>query len=146
MPDTCEIHSLNLNVQRSTLTMPTAMFFAIALGQFLPAVMADERIPMALATTEPSTSCQDLRECRTVWNIIWSCLATLFACTWIAMHPNIPGPYEARSRLVLRRIGLMVLGLLVPELVIMWAMRQWFGARKLARKYRSSQSIYTSLH
>lgn len=36
--------------------------------------------------------CDTIGHCRTVWNIIWSCLITIFACIWVAIHPNIPQP------------------------------------------------------
>lgn len=36
--------------------------------------------------------CDTIGHCRTVWNIIWSCLITIFACTWVVVHPNIPQP------------------------------------------------------
>ena len=29
---------------------------------------------------------------RTMWDSLWSCLATIFACSWVSVHPNIPGP------------------------------------------------------
>jgi hypothetical protein len=28
-------------------------------------------------------------------NRVWSWLATVFACTWVAVHPNLPGPRDA---------------------------------------------------
>lgn len=36
--------------------------------------------------------CDTLGHCRTVWNITWSCLITIFVCIWVAVHPNIPQP------------------------------------------------------
>ena len=30
---------------------------------------------------------------RSLWNIIWSCLVMIFACTWAAVHPNIHVTY-----------------------------------------------------
>jgi len=82
-------------------------------------------------------ACADLTHCRTLWNIIWSCLATIFACTWLAIHPNIPAPDEGFFRVNLRRAKIMVVGLVAPELIILWAMRQWCMARCLATKYES---------
>lgn len=122
----------------------SAMLLALILTRTLvsgalgsPIVAAKATLdPRAIVDSEPN--CYDLRDCRTVWDIIWSCVTTFFACTWIAIHPNMPGPYEGRVQLIVRRLGLMVLGLLVPELVIVWALRQWFGARSLARKYEGT--------
>ena len=85
-----------------------------------------------------SAACSDLGHCRTLWNIIWSCLATIFACTWLAIHPNIAAPDEGFTRVNLRRAKIMVVGSLAPELIILWAMRQWLVAHLLAKKYESA--------
>jgi hypothetical protein len=82
------------------------------------------------------TSLVDAGSRRTVWNIIWGCLVTLFACIWVAVHPNIPGPHDTSLTIALRRVKVMVLALIAPELVILWAIRQWFVASRLAEKYR----------
>lgn len=39
-----------------------------------------------------SDQCQTIGYCRTIWEIIWTCLATLFAFSYAAIHPNIPQP------------------------------------------------------
>ncbi|TDL15008.1 hypothetical protein BD410DRAFT_684291, partial [Rickenella mellea] len=75
--------------------------------------------------------------CRTTWSIIWSCLVTVFSCTWVAIHPNIPAPYETAFEINLRRAGIMLMAVIAPELVILWAMRQWLVARKLATRHRT---------
>ena len=72
---------------------------------------------------------------RTIWGIIWSCLSTLFACTWVAVHPNIPGPKDSLWTVLGRRVAIMGWFLIAPELVILWAAKQHFGARKLVVKY-----------
>ena len=65
---------------------------------------------------------------RTVWNILWSCLATTFACSWVSVHPNVPfkneGDWEVRGR----RVFLMFFSILAPEIMVMWAFKQWRGA------------------
>ncbi|KAG2109532.1 hypothetical protein DEU56DRAFT_900791 [Suillus clintonianus] len=42
---------------------------------------------------------------RTLWDIIWSCGVTLFACAWTAIHPNIQGMEEKTRYIVFRRIA-----------------------------------------
>lgn len=106
---------------------------------------------MSLSPLSPSDSdaCIDLSHCRTVWNIIWSCLAVIFSCTWVAVHPNIRSP-KAREgngwfqRLVWNpictfashRLPLFICALLVPEYILAWAMWQWFVARKIQKMQR----------
>ncbi|KAJ8582552.1 hypothetical protein M405DRAFT_750064, partial [Rhizopogon salebrosus TDB-379] len=67
---------------------------------------------------------------RTLWDIIWSCAATLFACTWTAIHPNIPGVDESKRAITSRRFFILFIALVAPELIITWATRQYFSARK----------------
>ncbi|RDB27349.1 hypothetical protein Hypma_004323 [Hypsizygus marmoreus] len=91
-----------------------------------------------IATTEPSQQGDDNQfcgnECRSVPDIVWSCLATIFACTWIAIHPNIP-PQEGVVGSTITRVQILVVALLTPELIILWASRQWFAARAMAKEY-----------
>ena len=62
---------------------------------------------------------------------------TIFGCTWVAVHPNIADAEEKRFMAGLRRLKLMAMAVIAPEMVILWALRQWLAARKLAKKYKS---------
>jgi hypothetical protein len=70
---------------------------------------------------------------RSTWSIIWSCLSTVSLCLWVVVHPNIPGPSES---MFLARLKIMGCMLIAPELVIVWAARQWFAARDIANKHK----------
>ena len=72
---------------------------------------------------------------RSITDILWSCFATLFVCTWVSVHPNIPGPDEGFWKVALRRLELMLWALICPELIIGWAFRQWLAARWLRDQY-----------
>ena len=89
--------------------------------------------------------CNNLGHCRTIWNIVWSCLATIFSCTWVAMHPNVPcsKKREANSWIeryiwnpllsfVEHRLPLFICVLLVPEYMLAWAIRQFLKAHGIA--------------
>ncbi|KDR72294.1 hypothetical protein GALMADRAFT_74058 [Galerina marginata CBS 339.88] len=93
------------------------------------------------ASPLPLPSCKDTRS---LWDIIWSCLVTSFACSWVSVHPNIPAPGEGRVMKGLRKFELMLWSILSPELIIMWAVRQWLGARRLEAKY--SDRGWTKTH
>jgi hypothetical protein len=73
---------------------------------------------------------------RSKWNIIWSCFATLFACSWVAIHPNIPAKSDNSIRRFLRRLMIMAYMLVIPEAVIYWAARQWWAARNIANRHK----------
>ena len=94
--------------------------------------------------------CTNLTHCRTIWSIVWSCLVTIFSCTWVAVHPNIPCPKKREAngwvvRCILNpllsfaehRLPLFVCALLVPEYVLAWAVRQFLSARKIANRDES---------
>ena len=83
---------------------------------------------------------------RTIWDILWSSLATIIACSWVSVHPNIPGPNESPWRIFLRRLELMFWAVFGPEMIIVWALRQWSGARHLESLYKGSQlEIYQQI-
>jgi hypothetical protein len=82
------------------------------------------------------STCKDLDSCRTLSNIIWSCLITILLCTWVTIHPNIPGPNENSLRISKRRAGLVFFGLIAPEFTLLLALRQFFSARAIAEKYK----------
>ncbi|KAI9507075.1 hypothetical protein F5148DRAFT_1285684 [Russula earlei] len=81
-------------------------------------------------------SCDDPQGCRSLWDIIRSCIITLFLCVWVSVHPNIPSPDETWPRVAIRRVGLMVATVFVPEFMVMWALKQRLVAATLAKKYK----------
>lgn len=60
----------------------------------------------------------------------------LFACTWISVHPNVPPTSDGQRMRMLRRLVLMLWSLVAPELVLLWAARQWLASRRIAREYK----------
>ncbi|THU75991.1 hypothetical protein K435DRAFT_974620 [Dendrothele bispora CBS 962.96] len=129
------------------------LLYALA-RPLVPSLLAstnNESLPSPEASLEAQNSCFDIRSCRTVEEILYSCLAVVFACTWVAIHPNIPRQFDtdeegdvtevadsftiSSARVFAQDVMTMILSLLAPELIILWALRQWFAARKIAKKY-----------
>ncbi|KAF9473975.1 hypothetical protein BDN70DRAFT_816449, partial [Pholiota conissans] len=88
-------------------------------------------VPLSSPTNPPddfSTFCLRDTEShfgqRTVYDIIISCFATIFACTWSAIHPNIPAPTDCWWTRFKRQVTTMICALLAPELITMWALWQ----------------------
>ncbi|KAI9430731.1 hypothetical protein F5148DRAFT_990528, partial [Russula earlei] len=81
-------------------------------------------------------SCDDPDGCRSLWDIIWGCAITILLCTWVSVHPNIPSPDERWPRVTVRRLGLTLAALFVPEVMIGWALRQRLAASALAEKHK----------
>ncbi|PPQ82820.1 hypothetical protein CVT26_007992 [Gymnopilus dilepis] len=94
-----------------------------------------------IPSDQSTCTCHDQRS---VWDILWSCLATIFACSWVSVHPNMPGPDDSRTKIALGRLKLTFWAIVVPEMIIYWAIRQWLGARKLAREWREKK--WTKTH
>ncbi len=74
---------------------------------------------------------------RTQYRILTSCFATLFLCTWIVVHPNIPAERDSKWRVLIRRFAIMTYLVLVPELVIWWAARQHYAAKVIEKKFKT---------
>ena len=89
---------------------------------------------LELVHRENGCDCQD----RSLLNIIWSCLATMFACSWVAIHPNVPAPGDSWLIVALRRAKLMYWAILAPELIVMWAVRQWLSARVVKKRFEGA--------
>ncbi|KAJ7151288.1 hypothetical protein C8R43DRAFT_886723 [Mycena crocata] len=71
----------------------------------------------------PTESCNNVNECRKLFNIIWGCLATIFACTWVSMHPNVPPPNQSRLTLFWQRLKMMLIAIIAPEIMVGFAAR-----------------------
>ncbi|KDR79429.1 hypothetical protein GALMADRAFT_1240173 [Galerina marginata CBS 339.88] len=112
-------------------------FFILYLSRSFVTAAPASLITSNVTATQPIPSNQlsCSADQRSIWDILWSCLATIFACTWVSIHPNIPPPNEKWWMGPLRRLELMTWAILAPELMILWAMRQWIGARKLANEW-----------
>jgi hypothetical protein len=90
-------------------------------------------VALPLNTRAPADSCDNINHCRKLFDIVWGCLATIFACTWVSVHPNVPPPEQTRLTLFWRRLKMMLIGIIAPELLVGFAARQWWGARTLSK-------------
>ena len=113
-----------------------------------PTSLLTESSSNAAVLSTPACICPADR--RSLWDILWSCLATIFACSWVSIHPNIPSPNESSWRIFLRRLEPMFWAVFGPEILIAWAFRQWSCARRLEKLYRGELlslmcSIYSQI-
>ena len=84
----------------------------------------------------PSCVCPFNQGQRSLWDIIWGCLVTIFACTWISVHPNIPKAGGPWWKSLASRLKIMFYAIITPEMVIWWAMRQWLGAGDIEKRHK----------
>ncbi|KAG8853787.1 hypothetical protein FRB91_004383 [Serendipita sp. 411] len=88
---------------------------------------------------------RDADDCRSLPNIIWSCLTTIFLCTWVSLHPNVPKPVDETKlnkrqwcahklrAFIKDQVFPFVLLLVAPEWILMWALRQRFVVEYMVR-------------
>ncbi|KAF7365590.1 hypothetical protein MVEN_00432400 [Mycena venus] len=94
----------------------------------------------SLASRDEAASCDDINSCRTFFSIISGCLVTIFACTWVSVHPNVPPPGLGNLALCWRRSYMMLVAVVAPELMVGFATRQFLDARWLSKKYEMSMT------
>jgi hypothetical protein len=116
------------------------LLYAITQGAF------GEVIPMSSTETRDPSGHDELMQTRTIWEIVRTCLSTIFLCTWVSLHPNIsytpdePGMSrldKLRKSLVdflTYQLPLFIWALLVPEYILAWAIRQYIMAGEIQKK------------
>ncbi|EIW76516.1 hypothetical protein CONPUDRAFT_64356 [Coniophora puteana RWD-64-598 SS2] len=85
-----------------------------------------------------TVSCSDNH--RSLWSIISTCLLTIFACVYTSIHPNVPSPYDGPLAILRRTAGIMLATVLAPELMVIWAARQFLTARRFTQKMRDYET------
>jgi hypothetical protein len=84
---------------------------------------------------------------RTTLNIVWSCLATIVACVWVALHPGIPQPRSSLVNLFIHTFekpyGALT-ALIAPEIVLVSAVFDWLQMKESLRSIRRrvAKSLY----
>lgn len=90
-------------------------------------------------------SCVDPGRYRTMQEIVWHCIATIFACTWVAFHPNVPDPRFSRWKRIWRNGLYLTLALIAPEFVTIRALKQCIGAGQHRDKYNKKYCAISPL-
>ena len=111
-------------------------------------------LPIQDANEPTSPQCVSLNNCRSMSTIVWGCLTTIFVCTWVTIHPNIPYPvnrenwsfwkkrqYDLRV-LFSQGLPLFLLAVIFPEYVLGWAIRQRFVANQIVKEAKGEDSVY----
>jgi hypothetical protein len=86
---------------------------------------------LVLALTTIDT-CDDINQCRTLFSIVQICLTTVFLCTWVSLHLNVPQFGLGFFACTRRRLRMLLITLIAPELMFGFAARQYVVAKWLA--------------
>jgi hypothetical protein len=78
--------------------------------------------------------------------LLWSCFATIFLCTWNAIHPNLPALNESKFRVVGRRIGYVIICLLAPEFVALLALENLADAIYIRKEAKAQDAVSLPHH
>ncbi|KAJ7874549.1 hypothetical protein B0H14DRAFT_3859811 [Mycena olivaceomarginata] len=70
-------------------------------------------VALPLAPRTSTDICDDINNCRKLFDIVWGCLVTIFACTWV--------------------LKMMLVGIIAPEIMVGFAARQ-FSAAQMSSK------------
>lgn len=88
-----------------------------------------------------STFIDDVREylpdstsARGIYDIVSTCVSTVFVCVWSALHMNIPTRDRGFAKTKLMKLGWVALGLLMPDLLLLIAVCELASAIILLRK------------
>lgn len=74
---------------------------------------------------------------RSSWDIVWTCLSTILACTWNVLHRDVH-PDDPDILLSIRKLWWWLIATLAPELVMMLAANELYAARSTAFMYNSA--------
>ncbi|KAH4119838.1 hypothetical protein HBH64_141750 [Parastagonospora nodorum] len=66
--------------------------------------------------------------------LLWSCFATLFLCTWSAVHPNLPGPNQSQFAVLWKRTQYVLICLIGPETMVWHVLMDLRSAVAVKRK------------
>ena len=122
-----------------TIILPALLTTMIV---FLAILVAIRAFPVSLrgapvfSLDQLQTPICDINGCRSLGDIIKSCVVTVLLCTWFSAHPNIPSPDEKWPRIASRRVKIMLVTLVAPEAIIIWAWKQRQLAIRLAEKHK----------
>ncbi|ESZ93832.1 hypothetical protein SBOR_5773 [Sclerotinia borealis F-4128] len=76
---------------------------------------------------------------RGTWSLLYSCVGTLIACVYTAIHLNIPPGGERIYSGYLRKAKWVMIALLAPEIVAYTAFEQYYLGRKFLKKLLSKE-------
>lgn len=72
-------------------------------------------------------------------DIIWSCMVTMFLCSWSILCLNVPSPEDSKIYIFHRRFWLTCLCFLGPEFTMLGAAGEWASARQSAKDFAAAK-------
>ena len=115
--------------------------------------MHKPKLPSQLMASQNPTQSSDMRSWvdqpnqRGTIDIIWNCLTTIAICCWAMIHLNVPAKTDSFWTLSLRKTKWLLLALMAPELVMLFACGQWASAQRSVNDMQSfGKTKWTLIH
>ncbi|KAF7358771.1 hypothetical protein MSAN_01216100 [Mycena sanguinolenta] len=83
-------------------------------------------------------ACISPDHCRTLADIVWNCFTTVGLCTWVSLNLNVPPSGGSFLTHTWRKVKMVLITLIVPELMLGCAVRQSIMARWFSKTYNVS--------
>ncbi|RDW58569.1 uncharacterized protein DSM5745_11260 [Aspergillus mulundensis] len=77
---------------------------------------------------------------RSSWDIVWTCLTTIFACTWTVQHMSVPRRNTSEGLITARRWILFTVALFAPEETVLLASDQFWHVWSLQARCNAAQA------
>jgi hypothetical protein len=71
-------------------------------------------------------------------DLVYSCLLTIFVCTWSVLCVNVPAPSDGIAQIYSRKMMFAALGILGPEFIVQAALGQWISAKQSVKLFKAS--------
>ncbi|KAJ5261689.1 hypothetical protein N7505_008556 [Penicillium chrysogenum] len=108
-----------------------SMRIPILLSVFVGQCMASSSTPLLSWQLDANS--------RSAWDILWTCLSTIFACTWTLLHMDVPPRNMSIARCTLSKMREWILAILAPEVIFLRAIGQLADARNLQKVCNKAQ-------
>ena len=83
---------------------------------------------------------------RGTWSILWTCLVTIFLCTWSSLHLSVKDQHDWWY-LFFRQVRWMLLVALIPEILVYKSARNFFEARAAVKCVKEHDCLgWTQTH
>ncbi|KAK5172746.1 uncharacterized protein LTR77_002866 [Saxophila tyrrhenica] len=92
---------------------------------------------------------QDSPDRRGTLDIVWSCVFSILLCLWTMLHLNVPTENDTYITIFWRKMRWLILGILAPELPMLFACGQYASAKRSVEDFRSlgySEEQWTLCH
>ncbi|KAL3433267.1 hypothetical protein BDV09DRAFT_186861 [Aspergillus tetrazonus] len=81
---------------------------------------------------------------RSSWDIVWTSLTTIFACTWTVLHMSVPRRNSSEGLILARKLIFWTIALFAPEEIVLIASEEFWGVWSLRARCNVAQAASDS--